>query len=152
MGRWTERKIHCFGPGYDDTMDLAPLLAVGLKGGVELIVGDDETALRVGSGRVSVLATPVVVRLLEAAALDAIERFLPEGHASVGTHLDVTHFAATPVGVRVRADAELVAVDGRTLKFRVSARDEKEAVSEGTHERVVVELARFEERLRRKVG
>ena len=100
----------------------------------------------------SVLATPVVVSLLEAAALDAIERFLPEGHQSVGTHLDVTHFAATPVGMRVRADAELVAVDGRTLKFRVSARDEKEPISEGTHERVVVELARFEERLRRKVG
>jgi fluoroacetyl-CoA thioesterase len=133
------------------TMDLAALLAVGLKGGVELVVGDRETALHVGSGRVSVLATPVVVSLLEAAALDAIERFLPEGHQSVGTHLDVTHFAATPVGMRVRADAELVAVDGHTLKFRVSARDEKEPISEGTHERVVIELARFEERLRRKV-
>jgi fluoroacetyl-CoA thioesterase len=132
-------------------MDLEALLAVGLKGGVELIVGNEQTALHVGSGKVSVLATPVVVSLLEAAALDAVERFLPDGHQSVGTHLDVTHFAATPVGMRVRADAELVGVDGRTLKFRVSARDEKEPISEGTHERVVVELARFEERLWRKV-
>jgi fluoroacetyl-CoA thioesterase len=116
-------------------MDLATLLAVGLKGSVELIVGDEQTALRVGSGRVNVLATPVVVTLLEGAALDAVERFLPAGYQSVGTHIDVTHFAATPVGMRVRGSAELVAVDGRTLKFRVSARDEKEPISEGTHER-----------------
>lgn len=133
-------------------MDLAALLTVGVKGGVELTVENEQTALHVGSGKVKVLATPILVSLLEAAAVDAVERFLPAGLHSVGTHLDVMHFAATPVGMRVRADAELVSVDGRTLKFRVSARDEKEPISEGTHERVVVELARFNQRVERKAA
>ena len=100
-------------------------LETGLKGSAELIVGEEHTAPRVGSGRVHVLATPVMINLIEAAALEAVEHLLPEGNQSLGTRLDIEHIAATPVGMRVRATAELVGVKGRTLEFRVEAHDEK---------------------------
>src|SRR5262245_62735647 len=90
-------------------------LKPGLEGHAELIVGDEHTAPRVGSGRVRVLATPVMINLIEAAALDAVENLIPPGHQSLGTRLDVRHIAATPVGMRVRATARLMSVDGRTL-------------------------------------
>ena len=133
-------------------MDLELVLKVGRKGSAQLTVGPEHTAPHVGSGRVPVLATPVVINLLEAAALAAVEHLLPEGHQSLGVQLDIRHFAATPVGMRVEAHAELIAVDGRTLKFRVSARDEREPISEGTHERVVVNVARFDRRMEAKAG
>jgi len=131
-------------------MELPEALKPGLRGTAEIVVGDEHTAPHVGSGRVKVLATPVVINLLEAAALAAIEHLLPAGHQSLGTELDVRHFAATPVGMRVHAEAEVVAIDGRTIRFRVSARDEREPISEGTHERVVVNVARFDQRMERK--
>ena len=127
-------------------------LTPGLTGSAELVVGAEHTAPHVGSGRVPVLATPVVINLLEAAALAAVEHLLPEGHQSLGTELDIRHFAATPIGMRVRAEAELVAVEGKTLKFRVSARDEGEPISDGTHERVIVNVARFDRRMEDKVA
>jgi fluoroacetyl-CoA thioesterase len=127
-------------------------LNVGLKGSAELVVGEQHTAPQVGSGRVRVLATPVMINLIEAAALAAVEHLLPPGQQSLGTRLDVRHFAATPVGMRVRAEAELVGVEGRSLFFRVSAADEVEAVGEGTHERVVVSLERFDRRLQAKLS
>jgi len=127
-------------------------LSVGLKGSAGLLVGPEHTAPRVGSGRVAVLATPVMINLIEAAALDAAEHLLPAGHQSLGIHLDVRHFAATPVGMRVAATAELVAIEGRTLTFRVEARDEREPIGDGTHRRVVVEVARFDRRVQRKLG
>jgi fluoroacetyl-CoA thioesterase len=132
-------------------IDLSPLQA-GLTGSAELVIGEEHTAPFVGSGRVRVLATPVMINLMEAAALDAVERLLPAGHQSLGIHLDVRHYAATPVGMRVRASAELVKVDGRTLDFRVEARDEKEPIGDGLHQRVVVNVARFDERVQRKIG
>jgi predicted thioesterase len=131
-------------------MEAPQTLKPGLRGTVEIVVGIEHTAPHVGSGRVPVLATPVVINLLEAAALAAVEHLLPAGHQSLGTELNVRHFAATPVGMRVQAEAEVVAVDGRTLKFRVSARDEREPISDGTHERVIVNVARFDQRMERK--
>src|SRR3990172_3191598 len=141
------------GLGYDATrtpMTTDPRLTPGLKGSTELVVAAEHTAPHVGSGRVPVLATPVVINLLEAAALAAVEHLLPAGYQSLGTELDVRHFAATPVGMRVWAEAEVVAVEGRTLRFRVSARDEREPISEGTHERVIVNVARFDRRVEEK--
>lgn len=132
-------------------LDLSEVRA-GLTGSAELVVGEEHTAPFVGSGRVPVLATPVMINLIEAAALDAVERLLPAGHQSLGIRLDVRHYAATPVGMRVRATAELVKVDGRTLDFRVEARDEKEAIGDGLHQRVVVNVARFDERVQRKIA
>ncbi len=127
-------------------------LPVGREGRADLLVGEAHTAPRVGSGRIHVLATPVMINLMEAAALDCVEALLPDGHQSLGIHLDVTHNAATPVGMRVVATARLVGVEGRRLKFAVEARDEKEPIGGGTHERVVVNVARFDERVRKKLG
>jgi predicted thioesterase len=128
-------------------MDLRP----GLTGSAELVVSDQHTAPRVGSGAVHVLATPVMINLIEAAALDAIERLLPPGYQSLGTLLNVRHIAATPVGMRVRARATVERVDGRTVYFRVEAHDERELIGEGTHERVVVNVAKFDQRVQRKL-
>jgi predicted thioesterase len=127
-------------------------IAIGLRGMADLVVGEEHTAPRVGSGRVHVLATPVMINLMESAALAAVERLLPEGHQSLGTRLDVGHYAATPVGMRLRAEAELVAIDGRTLMFRVAAYDERERVGDGTHTRVVVNVARFDARVQAKLA
>ncbi|HEY9537658.1 MAG TPA: thioesterase family protein [Kiloniellaceae bacterium] len=131
---------------------LPPKVRPGLTGRAELVVGTNDTASRVGSGRVAVLATPVMIGVIEAAALDAVEHLLEDGKQSLGTHLDVTHVAATPVGMRLAATAELIAVEGRQLTFRVRAEDEVDVVSEGTHSRIVVDVARFDARLRRKAG
>jgi len=127
-------------------------LKPGLRGRAELVVGEEHTAPRVGSGRVRVLATPVMINLIEAAALDAVERLLPPGHQSLGTVLNVRHIAATPVGMRVTASAEVVAVEGRTVRFRVEAHDERELIGDGTHERVVVNVAKFDQRIQKKLG
>jgi fluoroacetyl-CoA thioesterase len=126
-------------------------LKPGLRGRAELVVGEEHTAPRIGSGRVHVLATPVMINLIEAAALEAIERHLPPGYQSLGTLLNVRHVAATPVGMRVSARAEVVAVEGRTIRFRVEARDERELIGDGTHERVVINVAKFDERVQRKL-
>jgi predicted thioesterase len=126
-------------------------LNVGLSGSADLLVGVEHTAPRIGSGRVPVLATPVMINVIEAAALAAVEDLLPKGHQSLGIHLDVRHFAATPVGMRVRAMAKLIAIDGRALSFSVEARDEKEAVGDGFHRRVVVNVARFDQRVQNKL-
>ena len=96
----------------------------GLTGTAEIVVGPEHTAPFVGSGRIAVLATPVMINVIEAAALNAVEHLLPPGHQSLGIHLDVSHVAATPVGLRVTATAEVIGVEGRTIKFRVEARDE----------------------------
>jgi fluoroacetyl-CoA thioesterase len=124
----------------------------GLTGSAELTVGDEHTAPSIGSGKVRVLATPVMINLIEAAALAAIEHLLPAGYQSLGTLLNVRHIAATPVGMRVRAQATVAAVQGRTISFQVSAHDERELIGEGTHERVVVNVAKFDQRVQRKLG
>lgn len=124
----------------------------GLRGQVELAVGEEHTAPRIGSGAIHVLATPVMINLFEAAALAAVERRLPAGYQSLGTVLDIRHIAATPVGMRVTASAVVERVDGRTIFFRVEARDEREVIGDGKHERVVVNVARFDERVQRKLN
>ena len=126
-------------------------LKIGLTGSAEIIVDEKHTAPRVGSGRVHVLATPVMINVMEAAALDAIEQLLPPGHQSLGTHLDVGHYAATPVGMRLRATAEVTRIDGRNVEFRVEAHDDKERVGDGTHVRVVVNVERFDRKVQRKL-
>jgi predicted thioesterase len=126
-------------------------LKPGLKGKAQILVGEEQTAPRIGSGRVRVLATPVMINMMEAAALDAIENLLPAGHQSLGTHLDVGHYAATPVGMTLRATAEVTKVDGRNVTFRVEAFDDKERVGDGTHSRVVVNVERFDARIRKKL-
>jgi predicted thioesterase len=129
-------------------MDIAP----GMKGSAELVVGEEHTAPSIGSGKVRVLATPVMINLIESAALAAVEHLLPAGCQSLGTHLDVRHVAATPVGMKVKATAVVEAFSERTISFRVEARDEIDLIGDGTHERVVVNVAKFDQRVRRKLG
>ena len=123
--------------------DLKP----GMTGHAEMIVGTNDTAPRVGSGKIAVLATPVMISLIEEAALDAVEGHLPVGSQSLGTHLDVSHIAATPIGMKVRATAVLERIDGRRLEFAVRAEDEQEPVGKGRHTRVVVAADRFQARI-----
>jgi len=125
-------------------------IAPGLEGRAELVVGEEHTAPSIGSGKVRVLATPVMINLIEAAALAAVEHLLPPGYQSLGTHLDVRHIAATPVGMKVVATATVERVDGRLITFSVNARDEADLIGDGKHERVVVNVAKFDERVRRK--
>lgn len=134
-------------------MTISELLAgikPGLKGTSSLVVGPEHTAAKVGSGVIPVLATPVMINVIEAAALAACEQLLPHGHQSLGIRLDVRHIAATPVGMTIKAEAVVTKGEGRSIHFVVTCHDEKELIGEGTHERVVVNVARFEERVRRK--
>ena len=126
-------------------------IAPGLTGTVEIVVGEEHTAPSIGSGKVRVLATPVMINLIEAAALKAIEHLLEPGYQSLGTHLDVHHVAATPVGMKARATAAVTKVDGRTVHFKVEAKDEKDVIGYGTHERVVVNVAKFDLRVQKKL-
>ena len=126
-------------------------IVTGLRGSASLVVGDEHTAPSIGSGKVRVLATPVMINLIEAAALAAIEHLLPAGYQSLGTHLDVRHIAATPVGMRVTATAEVTRAEGRTVHFRVEARDERELIGDGRHERVFVNVSKFDQRVQRKL-
>ena len=123
----------------------------GLTGTAEIVVGPEHTAPFVGSGRIAVLATPVMINIIEAAALAAVEHLLPAGHQSLGIRLDISHTAATPIGLRVVATAEVTRVEGRTITFHVMARDEFEPIGGGSHQRVVVSVSRFDERVQRKL-
>ena len=126
-----------------------PKLHAGLKGTAALLVGVEHTAPRIGSGLFFVLATSAMTNLMEAAARAAVEEMLPAGYQCLGTHFDVRHLAATPVEMHVRALAELIAIDGRRLSFRVEVRDEKEVIGEGMHQRTVVNVDRFDERVQK---
>lgn len=99
-----------------------------------------------------VLATPHLIGQLEMTARNLVKPMLGEGSDTVGTHVDVKHLAATPVGMAVRFEAEILGVDGRKITFRVGAYDEKEKIAEGTHERVVIDVARFSARVKAKAG
>lgn len=118
-------------------------LKVGLRGQVTSLVEMQDTAQEVGSGSLKVFATPCMVAMMEGAACEALEGLLPEGQTSVGTRLEIRHTSATPVGLEVRAEAELTAVEGKKLTFQVRAYDEKGEIGSGTHERVLVSEQRF---------
>lgn len=124
----------------------------GLKGELTLTVKDGNTAIDFGSGNVPVLATPMLIALMEGAAINAVKKLLPDGQTTVGTLIECRHLAATPKGMTVTAKAELVEADKRRLLFHVEAFDEKEKVGSGKHERFIVDLNKFLERCRDKKG
>mgnify|MGYP003382349015 CR=1 FL=1 len=127
-----------------------PKLLPGLTGEANAEVTPANTANALGSGDVPVFATPAMIGLMEAAAIDALRDVLEAGQTTVGVYLDVQHLAATPVGMKVHAEARLMAVEGRRLTFRVSAADESEQIGVGTHQRVIVDSERFLSRTRAK--
>lgn len=118
-------------------------IIIGMKGSAETTVERQDTALEVGSGNLLVYATPCMVALMEGAACEAIAAALPEDKTSVGTLLNISHIAATPVGMDVRAEAEVTEVDGNTITFQITAFDETGKIGEGTHKRVVITSQRF---------
>ncbi len=122
----------------------------GLKGEWRLTVGPEHTAHHTGHTGVHVFSTPQLVLAMEMACTDALAGHIPPGMNHVGVRNDMTHLAATPVGLPVVATAELIQVDGRRLTFRVEAHDNVEKIGEGEHERVVVDWERFEQRLEQK--
>jgi len=122
-------------------------IEVGASASWQRRVDADMTADRWGNPGVLVLATPHLVGLFEAAAVRAIKDHLEPGQSSVGTHVDIHHLKATPVGYTVTLTAEVTAVDGRRLTFNVRAEDSEGLAGEGTHERVLVDLARFMQRV-----
>lgn len=132
--------------------DMSPTDALrpGLTGTVSMVVTPDKTAPVVGSGSVEVFATPMLVAVMEAAACAAIDRHIPDTHTSLGLKIDVVHVTPTPLGLTVTAVAELIEVSGRKLSFKITAHDDHEAVGTSTHTRIVVDRARFDEKLSTK--
>jgi predicted thioesterase len=124
----------------------------GLSAELEHVVADADTAARWGSGLVPVFSTPALVGLMESAAVEALKGRLPPGQTTVGGRIDVHHLAATPVGMKVRARAELVAVEGRKLAFKVEAWDERERIGEANHDRFVIDEAKFLAKVAAKQG
>ena len=118
-------------------------ITVGMSGCVSTSVEREDTALEVGSGSLLVYATPCMVALMEGAACEAIAEAIPEEKTTVGIELNITHLAATPVGMDVRAEAEVTAVDGNVITFSVTAYDEAGKIGEGTHKRAIVTAQRF---------
>ena len=118
-------------------------ITVGMKGTVSTLVEREDTALEVGSGSLLVYATPCMVALMEGAACEAIEEAMDETKTTVGTELNIQHLSATPVGLDVRAEAEVTAVEGKVITFAVRAYDEAGLIGEGTHKRVIVPIQRF---------
>lgn len=122
-------------------------LEPGLTHATARVVAAADTAQHIGSGSIAVLGTPIMILWMEETALAAAQPWLEEGQTTVGTRVDVQHLAATPLGGRVRVQAELMEVKGRRLVWRVTADDEHERVGEGSHERYIIDVARFKERL-----
>lgn len=125
---------------------------VGLSALVSLEVTEDMLAKNVGSGSVSVFSTPDLILLLEKTAVAALEGQLNSNQTTVGSGLDVTHLAATPVAMKVTGSAKVVAVDGRKVIFEVAAQDEQEKIAEGTHTRYIVDTEKFQARADSKLN
>lgn len=118
-------------------------VTVGMKGVTSTLVEREDTALEVGSGSLLVYATPCMVALMEGAACEAINAALPEDKNSVGIELSISHLSATPVGLEVRAEAEVVSVEGNIITFQTTAFDEAGKIGEGTHKRAIISTQRF---------
>ena len=118
-------------------------IPVGAKGRAEMAVTSDKTAAAIGSGSVEVFATPWMIAMMELAACNALAPFYDAGQSSVGTKLDVTHDAATPVGMNVCAEAEVIEVDRRRIVLKVTAWDETGVIGRGTHERFLINAEKF---------
>jgi predicted thioesterase len=132
--------------------DSADALQPGRIGSASVVVDEEHTAPRLGSGRAPVFASPAMIALIEAAAVACVEDQLDPSQETLGIHLDVEHIAATPVGLKVIATAELIERNGRKLVFKVEARDERELIGRGRHTRVIVDSARFRAKVAAKTN
>ena len=128
------------------------MLETGIRGKQSVAVTPENTAKTMGSGTLNVFATPALVALAEKTCWMSVADALDEGCGSVGTKLELEHTAPTPVGMTVTCESELIQVDGRKLTFRLTARDAAGVVGEGTHERFIVDNARFSQKAEKKLG
>ena len=119
------------------------LIEIGMKGNTDTLCEREDTALEVGSGSLLVYATPAMAALMEAAACEAIAAGLGENETTVGIELNLKHLSATPVGLEVRAEATVTAVEGKIITFTIEAFDEAGKIGEGTHKRAVITAQRF---------
>ena len=126
-------------------------ITVGMKGEATTMAEREDTAMEVGSGSLLVYATPCMVALMEGAACEAIQEALSDSQTTVGTELNIQHVSATPVGLEVRAEAEVIAVDGKVITFEVKAFDEAGEIGKGTHKRVIVNTQKFLEKAYNKL-
>ena len=126
------------------------MLETGLKGTMAMIVTEAESARHIGSGTVLVLSTPMMIALIEKTCRLSVKPYLDKGQETAGTHVDVSHVAATPVGMTVRCETELIKIDRRRLTFKVAVYDADSFVGEGTHERFIIDEARFQSKAEAK--
>ncbi|MGN1013727.1 MAG: thioesterase family protein [Butyricicoccus sp.] len=126
------------------------MLEIGIKGQCELVVDESVSAKTMGSGTLDVFATPAMIALMEKTAWTSVQPYLEEGSGSVGTLLNVTHDAPTPLGMKVRCESELVEVSGRKLVFTVTAYDEVGKIGGGTHERFIIQNEKFQAKANKK--
>ena len=127
-------------------------LQVGLKNSAEKIVTENDTALSVGSGSLKVLATPIMLALMEKSAADLLEKILPQEFTSVGISLNVQHIAPTPIGMKIFAQAEIIAVEGKKIIFEIIANDERGEIGRGKHERFIVDRIKFQAKADSKIS
>ncbi len=128
-------------------------MPLGAKGSFSLVVTPEHLANRFKDAMLPpVLATPVMIMVMENAALNAMKPYLDAGETALGTRVDVRHIAATPVGRRVTGEAEVTKVDGRLVEFSIRATEGDEVIGQGTHERVIINIAKFSEHLKSKFG
>lgn len=123
----------------------------GIKGYKEITVTKELTAISLGSGDLEVYATPAMIAIMEETASESVKSKLEVGQGSVGTCIAIKHLAATPIGMRVRCESELVEVDGRRLVFHITAYDEKDKIGEGTHERFIISNDKFQSKVNSKL-
>ena len=126
-------------------------VTVGLKGRAESLVTEENTALTAGSGTLPVFATPFMCALMEKAAWTSLAPYLSEGESTVGTKLEITHDSASPLGIKVWAESEVTAVDGKRIVLKVAAYDEKGLIGQGVHERFIITNDRFLAKAGRKL-
>ena len=126
------------------------MVELGIKGRQETTVTSANVATNVGSGMVKVFATPMMISLIEKAAVLSIEPYLEDGQSSVGTHINVSHCSATPMGMTVWAETEVIEIDRRRVTFSVKAFDERGLIGEGTHERFIIDVEKFQAKAENK--
>ena len=119
------------------------MLKLGIKNTLELLVDEKNTAKAIGSGNLEVFATPSMIALIEETAWKSVATFLNEGESTVGTKIDINHISATPLGLKVMCNTELIEIDRRRLVFRVEVFDEVCKIGEGTHERFIINSEKF---------
>ncbi|MDR0383678.1 MAG: thioesterase family protein [Spirochaetaceae bacterium] len=133
-------------------IEISPELKAGLRGEAREVVNKQNTASVYGSGALDVYSTPAMIALMEKASVLAAAPFLPPGCSTVGTSLNIRHTASSPIGANILAEAVLTGVDGRKLSFETRARDDKELIGEGLHERFIIDNKKFMEKTEGKLG